>query len=72
MTGYTDFAYNKNIINNSLNDFHDNSLKNAFQNKKSVLATGYAKLLQDLVIKTRFYLVPKRTALPKNIVIFLL
>ena len=66
LTDYIDFVYNKNIINNSLNDFHDNSLKNVFQNKKPLLATCHAKLLQNVLIRTRFGLVSTPRASPKN------
>ena len=59
--------FNKNIINNILNDFHDNLLKKAFRKKKPLLATRQAKSLQNLVIRARIDAVPKRIAPPKNI-----
>ena len=73
LADYTDFVqtynpdnkFNKNIINNSLNDFHNNSLKNAFQGKKPLLATSHAKLLQNLLFRTRFGLVSTPRASPK-------
>ena len=40
-----------NIIHNSLNDFHDNCLKNAFENKKLLLATREAKGLQIFLLE---------------------
>ena len=58
--------FNKNIINNSLNDFRDNSLKKAIEKKKPLLATRQAKCLQNLV-RAQFYVVPKPIAPPKNI-----
>ena len=73
LADYTDFVqtynpdnkFNKNIINNSLNDFHDNSLKNAFQGKKPLLGTSHAKLLQNLLFRTRFGLVSTPRPSPK-------
>ena len=59
--------FNKNIINNSLNDFHDNSLKKAFVKKKPLLATKQGKSLQNLLIRTRFVVVPKPIAPTKNV-----
>ena len=56
-----------NIIHNSLNDFHDNCLKNAFENKKLLPATRQAKGLQNLLIRAWFDVVPKLSAPPKNI-----
>ena len=60
---------NKNIINNSLNDFRDNSLKKAIEKKKPLLATRQAKSLQNLV-RAQFYVVPKPIAPPKNIELY--
>ena len=53
LTDYITFAqtynpntkFNKNIINNSKNDFLYNSLKKAFVNKKPLLVTKQAKSL---------------------------
>ena len=49
LTNYITFAQtynpNKNIINNSKNDFLYNSLKKAFVNKKPLLVTKQAKSL---------------------------
>ena len=59
--------FNKNIINNSLNDFHDNSLKKAFVKKKPLLATKQGKSLQNLLIRTRFVVVPKPIVPTKNV-----
>ena len=50
----------------NLNDFHGNSIKNAFQNKMPLLATSHTKLSQDLFIKAQFDLVPKPVASPKK------
>ena len=57
--------FKKNIINNSLNDFHGNSLKKAFEKKKSLLATIQAKSLQNVLIRARFDVVSKPIAPPK-------
>ena len=59
--------FNKRIINNSLNDLHDNSLKKAFENKNSLLATRQAKNVENLFIRARFGVVPKPIA-PQKIV----
>ena len=73
-TDYIDFVqtynpntkFNKSIIDMNLNDFHGNSIKNAFQNKMPLLATSHTKLSQDLFIKAQFDLVPKSVASPKK------
>ena len=57
--------FNKNIINNSLLDFHYNLVKNAFERKKPPLATRQAKNLQNILIRTRFDVIPKPIAPPK-------
>ena len=53
--------FNKTIINDSLNDIQDNSLKKAFEMKKPLLATRKANSLQNLLITARFPVVPKPT-----------
>ena len=78
LTDYIDFVqtynannkFNKNIINNSLNDFRNNSLKNAFQNKNPLLATSHAKPLENLLIRIRFDLVSTLRASPKSIELY--
>ena len=45
--------FNKNSINNRLNDFHDNSLEKEFKNKKPLLQTRHAKSLQNLNLVSR-------------------
>ena len=54
--------FNKNIINNSLNDFHDNLLEKALEKKKPLLATKQAKSLENLFIRALFDVVPKPIA----------
>ena len=79
MNGLTPFVqaynpsttFNKNNVNNNLNDFHDYLLKKAFEkNNKPLLATGHVKSLQNLLNRARFDVVPKPIALLKNIGLF--
>ena len=60
---YTKF--NKFIINNISNDFHNNSLKKTFEKKKALLVTRQVKSSQNLLIRVRFDVVPKPIAPPK-------
>ena len=62
--------FNKNIIYNDLNDFHDNSLKMVFVKKKPLVATRQAKSSQNLVIKVRLDVVRKPIAPSENIGLF--
>ena len=59
--------FNKNIINNRLIDFHDNSLKKGIEKKKPLLETRQVKSLQNLLIRVRLDVVPKPVAPPQNI-----
>ena len=62
--------FDKSIINNSLNDFYENSLKTAFVNKSQLPATRQAKSLQSLLTRARFNVVPKPIASPKNVELY--
>ena len=62
--------FNKNIINNTLNDFHDNLLKKAFEKKKPLLANKQAKSFQNFLIEGRFDVVPKPIAPQKYIELY--
>ena len=42
------------IINNSLNNFYDNSLNNTFKSNKQLLVTRQAKSLRNLVVRAQF------------------
>ena len=50
-----------------LNNFHDNLLKNAFENKKPLVATRQAKYLRNLFIRAQIDVFLKPIAPPKNI-----
>ena len=58
--------FNKNIINESLNNFSDRSLKDTFLNKKPLVATRQGKNLQTLLTKARFDLVQRPTLSVRN------
>ena len=57
----------RKILINSLNDFCHNSLENAFETKKRLLATRKMKSLKNPLFRARFDVVPKPIASPKNI-----
>ena len=54
-----------------LNNFHDNLLKNAFENKKPLLATRQAKYLRNLFIRAQIDVVLKPIVPPKNIGLYI-
>ena len=58
--------FNKNIINESLNNFSDRSLKDTFLDKKPLVATRQGKNLQTLLTKARFDLVQRPTLSVRN------
>ena len=47
--------------------YRHNSLENVFETKKPLLATRKIKSLKNALFTTRFYVVPKPIASPKNI-----